>query len=500
MTKNNILYAHRMGIDTYKQPVVFVRCDSEICRAEGFESLTRVHVAIDNHRFVVAILQTVSSDLLPKNKVGLSEYAWQVLNAKEGEVVKLSHPAHLESLSYVRGKIYGKELDHEQMRQIIHDIANNMYSDINIAAFIAGCTSQDLTTTEILNLTQAMINVGDKLSWPSVEVVDKHCVGGLPGNRTTMLVVPIVAAFGLTIPKTSSRAITSPAGTADTMEVLAPVMLDLPKMREVVEKENGCIVWGGSVDLSPADDILIRVERALNLDSDGQLVASVLSKKVAAGSSHVVIDIPIGPTAKIRDKKEAEKLKQNFDIVSKKLGLTIKIVFSDGTKPIGRGVGPALEAKDVVAVLQNKKDAPQDLRNQALFLAGQVLEFSPKVKKNQGLELATEILTSGKAWKKFQAICEAQGGMREIPKAKYTHTVAACQDGVVASINNRRLATIAKLAGAPRAKAAGIELHVNVGSKVNKDQPIFTIHAEAKGELKYAVSAIRSEHDVMQIA
>lgn len=169
-----------------------------------------------------------------------------------------------------------------------------------------------------------------------------HCVGGLPGNRTTLIVVPIVAAFGLMIPKTSSRAITSPAGTADTMEVLAPVNLDIKKMKKVVEREYGCIVWGGAMSLSPADDILIHIERAIDLDSEGQLVASVLSKKIAAGSTHLVIDIPIGATAKIRSLKTAIKLKKLFDNICLKYNLTIKTIFSHGEQPVGRGIGPAL--------------------------------------------------------------------------------------------------------------------------------------------------------------
>ncbi len=499
MSDGVALYAHRMGIDTYKEAIIFVHCDSEICRSEGFESRARIHVAIGNRRFVIATLYTVHSELIPKNKVGLSEHAWHVLHAKEGDAVRLSHPAPLDSLSYVRAKIYDQELKDDEMQSIISDIAANLYSDVHIAAFISACTSNELSNEETFCLTQSMVNVGNKISWSADQVVDKHCVGGLPGNRTTMLVVPIVAAFGLTIPKTSSRAITSPAGTADTMEVLAPVQLDLTQMRKVVEQENGCIIWGGSVDLSPADDILIRVERVLNLDSVGQLVSSVLSKKIAAGSSHVVIDIPIGDTAKVRDMKTAANLKTKFEMVGHKMGLKVNVVFSDGSKPVGRGVGPALEARDVLDVLQNNPHASKDLRKQSLYLAGQVLEFSPQVAPNTGLGIATEILESGKAWNKFQAICDAQGGMREVPSAPHSHIITACKDGIVESINNRRLATIAKLAGAPRAKAAGIELHVNVNSQVEKDQPLFTIYAEAKGELEYAVSAIRSEHDVMQV-
>lgn len=495
---HNFLYAHRIGIDTYRQAIVFMRSDCDVCRSEGFEALARVRVSLNNHS-VIATINMVSPEVLPKNKIGLSEFTWKILNAKEGDIVKITHSSPLDSLSHVRSKVYGNELDDRQMQEIVNDIAAGLYSDIHLSSFITACSGGRLTSDEILKLTRAMINVGDKLTWPAERVVDKHCVGGLPGNRTTLLVVPIVAAFGMTIPKTSSRAITSPAGTADTMEVLAPVQLNLARMREVVEKENGCIVWGGAADLSPADDILVRVERALNLDNEGQLVASVLSKKVSAGSNHVVIDMPIGPTAKLRSRAAADDIKRQFEIVGKAVGLNVEVVFTDGVRPVGRGIGPALEARDVLDVLQNKKDAPQDLRERSIMLAGKVLEFSPKIAKDEGAEIAREILGSGKAWQKFQAICEAQGGLFEPPAAPYRHTIAASHDGAVALINNRRLATIAKLAGAPRSKVSGIELHANIETKVSAGQPLFTIHSESSGELEYAVSAIHSEHDIFTV-
>ena len=123
-----------------------------------------------------------------------------------------------------------------------------------------------------------------------------------------MIVVPIVAAHGFTMPKTSSRAITSPAGTADTMEVLARVDLTIDEMKQVVGECNACLVWGGHVNLSPADDILIGVERPLNLDTREQMVASIMSKKKSAGSTHLVIDLPLGPTAKVRDAMEVDQI------------------------------------------------------------------------------------------------------------------------------------------------------------------------------------------------
>jgi thymidine phosphorylase len=308
----------------------------------------------------------------------------------------------------------------------------------------------------------------------------------LPGNRTTPLVVAIVAACGLWMPKTSSRAITSPAGTADTMETLCPVDLDLAAMRRVVEKEGGCVVWGGAVRLSPVDDMLIRVARVMDLDAEDQLIASVMSKKIAAGSSHLVLDLPVGDTAKIRSASEAEHLGQRLTLVAEAFGLTPRVIVTDGRQPVGRGIGPALEAKDVLAVLDNAADAPADLRERALLLASELLELAGAAKPGKGWALAEDTLTSGRAARKFEAICQAQGGMRVPVPARRQFGILAPREGRVTHIDNRRLGRVAKLAGAPAAPAAGVELHVHLGDEVVREQPLFTIHAETNGELNYA--------------
>src|SRR5690606_7522873 len=248
-------------------------------------------------------------------------------------------------------------------------ISKGRYADVHLASFITACAGDALDIEEMTYLTQAMVDAGEKLQWDQTPIVDKHCIGGLPGNRTTPLVVAIVAAYGLTMPKTSSRAITSPAGTADTMEVLTNVTLSLEEIKIVVEKEGGCVVWGGTAQLSPADDVLIKIEKALDIDSEGQLIASVLSKKAAAGSTHVVIDIPVGETAKVRSTEMAQKLQDHMETVGNAVGLNVKVVVTDGTQPVGRGIGPTLEAIDILKVLKNEEDAPKDLTERALLLA-----------------------------------------------------------------------------------------------------------------------------------
>lgn len=496
--ENHTLFLRRLGIDTYREAVVYIHKDSPICVSEGFEAQARVRVTFEG-RSITATLNTVDSNLLDLGEVSLSNHAWRRLQAEEGKKVSLSHSKILDSFSYVRAKVYGRALVKCEIDSIVEDIAAGDYSDILNAAFLTACSGQRLDKEEVFNLTDAMMRAGNRLNWPSQLVVDKHCVGGLPGNRTSMIVVPIVSAFGLMMPKTSSRAITSPAGTADTMEVLAPVELDLATMRKVLEQENGCIAWGGSMGLSPVDDLLIRVERVLDLDSEGQLVASILSKKIAAGSTHILIDIPIGATAKVRTEKMANILDDYLVSIGKTLGAEVRTIFTDGSQPIGRGIGPALEARDVLAVLQCAPHAPQDLRERALTLAGHVLEFSTTVAPTTGKQIATELLDSGRAWKKFQNICKAQGGMFEPTIAPHKHAIFAKNSGKVTEINNRLIARLAKLAGAPRSKAAGVELLTRLGDVVDKGQPLYMIHAEAKGELRYALNFLEQERAIIEI-
>jgi thymidine phosphorylase len=485
MHEHSTFRLRRLGIDTHQEAVIYMRTDCHVCRAEGLSAQARVRVA---HGGVsaVATLHHIAGDLLRPGEASLSEAAWKILGVQDGNMVTVAHAPPLDSLSHVRAKVYGRRLDEGALRAIVQDVAAGSYADVHLASFITACSGANLDRDEMVGLTKAMVEVGDRLRWEKAPIVDKHCIGGLPGNRTSPIVVAIAAACGLTMPKTSSRAITSPAGTADTMETLAPVDLDLPSIRRVVEREGGCIVWGGAVRLSPADDIFIRVERALDLDSEGQLVASVISKKVAAGSTHLVIDLPVGPTAKCRTRESADMLRSRLVEVARAFGIRAEVLITDGLQPVGRGIGPALEARDVLRVLQNEPDAPHDLRARAIALAGALLELVAAAPAGTGETAARAAIDDGRAWLKFQAICEAQGGMREPPRSRYMRPITAERAGRVAAIDNRLLAKVAKLAGAPDAKAAGLELHVALGKSVEIGEPLFTLHAETAGELAYA--------------
>jgi thymidine phosphorylase len=494
----NALRLTRMGIDTHEEPVVYMQADCHVCRSEGFSAHSRVRVTTDNGS-IIATLNVVRDGFVLLTEAGLSEAAWRLLDASHGQLATFSHPPPVESLGAVRAKIFGHAFQADELVRIVEDMAAGRYTDIDLSAFLTACTAAGMSLDEVVWLTRGMVRVGARVTWDYAVVADKHSVGGLPGNRTTPIVVSIVAAAGVCIPKTSSRAITSPAGTADTMETLAPVDLDLSSMRRVVEREGGCVIWGGGIHLSPVDDLLIRVERALDLDSDAQLAASVLSKKVAAGSSHVVIDIPVGPTAKIRTPDAAQAVARLLERVGGEMGLAVRPVITDGSQPVGRGIGPALEARDVVAVTRGDRDAPEDLRERAILLAGEILELAGACAAGEGTPRARAILADGRAWRKLQGICEAQGGMRTPPLSTQRFELTAVSNGTVTGIDNRRLARTAKLAGAPADPAAGVDLQVRIGDKVDRGQPLFILHAETPGELAYAQEYLAAHPDIVAI-
>ncbi len=495
----NTLKLKRLGLDTYYENIIFMRADCPICLSEGFTALTRIRVEFGGKR-IVATLNVVMSEILGDGEAILSEIGFQRLGAKEGDTITVSHLPPINSLSDVRAKMYHRRLDEKAFMQIMQDISDGMYSNIELAAFISACSGNNLNLEEITALTRAMIATGHRIDWGGKRIMDKHSVGGLPGNRTTPIVVAIAAVAGLIIPKTSSRAITSPAGSADTVDIITNVNLSIEKMHEVVGKEGGCLAWGGAVHLSPSDDVLISVERALDIDSEGQMIASVLSKKAAAGATHVVIDLPVGPTAKVRTIEEASRLQHHFTAVARSIGLEINVLITDGSQPVGRGIGPSLEAMDVLSVLRNEPGAPLDLKERSLHIAGALLELSDLFKSGEGYLGATKILESGKAMEKFEAICRAQGRFTEPTYGPYSRDITAKKTGKVISIDNRRLARLAKLAGAPRNPTAGIQFMAPLDTKVEAGQTLFTLYAESPGELEYALDYYHTSNNIIEIA
>lgn len=458
-----------------------VLLDNEVAEQLDVRANDRVKVSHED-REVIAIVTLAKN--FPRDSIGLYDDVARALAVSDGQMVEVEAVEPPASLKIVRKKLARARLTPEEARQIIEDIVDGKISEIELTAFVTALHFQGMSVEEALNFTMAMVDTGERLRLNRRPIVDKHSLGGVPGDKTSLLVVPIIASLGYTIPKTSSRAITSAAGTADRMEVLAPVSLSIEEMKRVVEKTNGCIVWGGSLRLAPADDIIIRVEYPLGIDPF--FVPSILAKKLAVGSTHVVLDIPTGRGTKARTIEDARRIARDFIDIGGRLGLNIVAVSTYGEEPVGHAVGPALEAREALQALMTMK--PSDVVDKAVSIAGVLLEM---VGTPNGREVALRALKTGKAERKLREIIEAQGGdpnvkPEDIPVGDKKFTLYAEDEGFVFFIDNALIALTGKTAGSPRDKGAGVYVHVKLGDKVKKGDPLLTVYAESSVKLQAA--------------
>ena len=446
---------------------------------------------IKGKRELTAILDVAGGNLIRRGYLGVVKEVSSKMKLKNNNEVKVSPDSKPESLRFIKKKLDGKELSKEEIKKIIEDISNQKLSEVEITYFVAACYSEKLSLRETAYLTEAMVNTGDVLKLDEKIVADKHCIGGVAGNRTTMIIVPIVSSLGILIPKTSSRAITSPAGTADTMEVLCKVDFPINELKELLKKTNAFMSWGGAVNLAPADDKIIKVENPLSIDSEGQLLASILAKKKSVSSNHVLIDIPVGRGAKIENLRDARRLKKKFEVLGKKLGMKIRVIITDGSQPIGRGIGPALEARDVLWILERDPRAPIDLKSKGVFMAAHLINMTKGVRFKEALNIANEQLESGRALEKMIAIIKNQKGKitksSMIKIGRFKRVIKANKSGRINWINNKRISLISRTAGSPLDKRAGIYLEKKKGNFVNHHDIIYTIYAENKEKLDYAI-------------
>jgi AMP phosphorylase len=437
-----------------------------------------------------------------EGEVGLFKEIWQHHKFRPGEIAEISLLERPQSIESIKKKLLGGELNYEEMHAIVKDIADYILGDIEITYFVASGFARKFSNRELYYLTKSVAETGDMLHLPG-QIADKHSVGGLPGNRTTMIVVPIIASLGFKIPKTSSRAITSAAGTADTMEVLAPVTFPMEKIKEIVRKTGACIAWGGGTRIAPADDRIIRVSYPLSLEPYTKMIVSVMAKKVAMGIKYLVIDLPVGPTAKIYHLEDARKIERIMKYLARRFGIKIKVDTSEALKPIGRGIGPALEARDVLRVLQRKEHRPLDLEEKSLELAGELLDLVGFSKNGDGYDRAMEALRSGRAWEKMREIIRAQGGKADIDSEEISLSsnsikIKAEKEGHIVSFDNKGIVAVCRALGAPSCKIAGIYLNKVMGDRVRQGDVLFTMYGESKDRLELAQKSLK-ENKILNI-
>ncbi len=432
----------------------------------------------------------ITNSYVNQGEIGVTPQLKNFFNISSGETMEIATTSIPSSMEYIHKKIRGESLNYKEIHAIIEDIVEGNLSELEIAAFVLSQQFVGMNMDEIEHLTRSMVETGEKIDFDE-PAFDKHSTGGVPGNKVSLLIVPIVAAAGLLIPKTSSKAITSPSGTADTMEVLAPVNFKADELQELVKKTRGVIVWGGALNLAPADDLIIQVEHPLCLDPVSQMIASIIAKKCSVGVDNMVLDIPVGEGTKMESRDDAERFAKLFVDISKRLKITSYCGITYGGQPVGHAVGPALEAKEALEALMG--GGPTSLIEKSTSLAGFLLELGGVAAESKGQDYAKEVLRSGKALEKMREIIEAQGGNphvkpEDIPIGEHVASIEAIADGYVTQVDNKSITKIAQTAGAPRDKGAGVILNHKIGYKVSRGDKLLKIYAEKESKLREATA------------
>ncbi len=464
----------------------------------GLFPLDRIELFSPKTKKKIITVTDITDSMVKEKQVGLFKDVRKVLGLKKISKIIVTPVSTPESVKYIKKKMDGNALNENEIKKIVEDLTNNSLSQIEASAFISAVYMRGFNLQETIAMTKALVEGGKKLKLTKKFIVDKHSIGGING-RATMILVPIVAANGLFIPKTSSRSITSAAGTADSMEVLTNVVLSMKKIKSITEKFGGVIAWGGGLDLAPGDDKIITIEHPLSLDPQGQVIASVMAKKVSVGTKYLVIDIPVGQYTKVKTKESAEDMAKKFLEVSKVMRIKTEVILTDGTKPNGPAFGAALEAKHAMEILEGK--VFDNLAQKSCQLAGALFELTGKTRKGKGYKKAIELLENGKALKKMKKIIKAQGGKitssEKIKLSSKKIEIKSTESGKIERINLKALKNIARASGAPIDKKAGLLLRVEEDDLIRKGDTLFEIHGENSRKLEVAKEMALKNNPIM---
>ncbi len=481
---------------------VFVLLHTDDARQIGVREGDRVTILNGEKGTSVRAPVMITSALITPGTALITAGANDKLHLDEtGGLIEIRVASRPASIEFIRKKMDGGRLTREETTAIVHDMTNDILSPSEITAYIAAAYINGLDMDEIEHLTREMVASGEQLVFNTRPIVDKHSIGGVPGNKITLLVVPIIAASGLLIPKTSSRAITGAGGTADLMEALAPVTFTAQEIQQMTRKAGGVIVWGGATNIAPADDMIIKYEYPLKIDARGQMLASIMAKKMAVGSDTCVIDIPVGPGTKVPNEAEGHVLANDLIELGRRLGIRVECAITYGGAPVGRNIGVNLEVAEALRILEGTS-VPSSLLQKSAALAGMALEMTGKTAYGMGTDAAMDLLKSGKALAKMRDIIAIQGGDPKITSndltfGSETFDVPAPNDGYVISVKNRELINIARTAGSPADHGAGLHLHKKPGESVKKGEPILTIYADRGWRLQRAIEEARTTMPVV---
>lgn len=443
----------------------------------------------------------ITDTIVDDGHIGLPAAVWNAFPVSELDRVAVDVQGQAKSVAFIRKKIKGEKLSYDEIHEIMYDIAKRRLSPIEMTYFASTSYNPGFDDEEMYNLTKAMADTGIILDFSAHGgmVVDKHSIGGLPSKGVTPVIVSLVSKLGFIIPNTSTRAITAPAGTTDVLETVMPVSLSEEQIKRVVAETGGCLAWGGGLELAPADDILIQIEKPLHIESYDKFVVSIIAKKIAAGCKYVLLDLPYGDTAKVPS-SDVPKVTKAFESLFAKFGIKVFVYKRQAKGPDGNGIGPILEARDVLWILERDKRRPIGMENLAIDMAAQLIALTGKYTYQGAHEILRETLESGEAYKQFWKIGKAQGAQKivkgdDLVPGHYTYEVKSTKSGIIKNFDNHRIVQITRALGAPYAKGSGIYLNHQVGDRVSVGEIVATLYGEAQSRVDLAIRNLDGVQD-----
>jgi putative thymidine phosphorylase len=485
--QKDIFTARTKIIDIIEWEDLVVLINEQDAREYGITSMDKVSLIYDDTEFVFDA--ALSNTLIKRWEIGIFEDIEAKYNLKSGQLVTIAFTKNSsESLDALKRWLNGKRLNQKEIAAIMKDISNNRFTDILTTYFSAMGFFFPSKDEDLYRMTKAMAEAGEMLHFPWI-VADKHCMGGVSGNETTMIMIPLLTSLGIKMPKTFSKAITTPAATGECVSVLMDISFSKKEIEHLVKKNNCCLVRGGGLDLAPADEKLIKVAYPLSMQSYSRTVVSIMAKKYAMGINHSLIDIPVWPSAKVPDMKTAKWLKKKYEYVGKKLGMKMHVEITQALQPIGAWIGAVMQVREVLRVLQQHTTRPMDLEKKAVHLSAKIIELVGMAKGKDAEKLAYGQLISGKAWTMMQKIIATQHGdpkimSEDLKLATVQKNIVAEKSGKVKDIDMKVVNVAARTLGSPLDLQAGLYLHKKLGDTVKKGEIIYTMYANDEGKIR----------------
>ena len=392
------------------------------------------------------------------------------------------------SMQAIRKKLLWKKITDVEIDAVIEDIKNNKIHDLVLAYYVATSFFYKSDIHELAYTTKATAYTWDMYRFPWI-VAGKYCIWWVPWNETTMIVVPILASLWVTVPKSFSKAITSPAATGECVNVLMDIEFDKQEVIRITDKVWACLVRNEKLNLAPVNDRIIKVSSPLWMEPYARMISSIMAKNYAMWINHCLIDIPMWPTAKVATARDAKRVAKRFKEIWEYLWIKMDVQITDGSQPIGRWIWACLQAREALRILQQFKTRSKDLEEKSIFLASRILLLCWVAETIENAEnLAKTQLKNWEAWKKMQEIIKAQNWNPNIKSEdvelwKFSFDVVATKNCVINKVDMRLLNTMVRWLWAPKEYKAWIYLHKKLWDKVKKWEVIYTMFSPSANKL-----------------